>query len=199
MAVAAGATEWVLRPGLSLEVIVTVWGIFLIRIFVNDLRNVHYLVLWIYSLNRFKFTTRRLFCGKHSARLRLVQALTLGLLQCQDGLRRIVAQFLDSDLLLAVAHQLLLEHNELFLRIRKLMSTIPFLLVTGYCAADLDLTGGWVCGHVRNVERRRRFTCVLIIPWCRFGSFQINWRITNILQWTFWNQRLIRMADTYNI
>ena len=198
VAVAAGTTEWVLRPSLSLKVIVTVWGILLIWIFVDDLRNVKSLILVIYILNAFNFTGRRLFRCKHIARLWLVQALTLGLLQFKDGLRRIIAQLLDSDLLLTVTHQFLLQYNELFLGICKLMTTIPFLLVTGYCTADLNLAGGWVCGHVRYVVDCRRLICVLFILWCRSCSFQINRGVT-ILHGTFRNRRLTSMADTYNI
>ena len=191
------ASKRYLSPRLPLEVIITILGTLLVLILVKRLRKGSHLILSINVLDAFDFTDL-LFAGVQDggAWLGLVQdRLLLGLLQPHHRVVRLVKrQFLDGHGLLVVANQLLFEHDQLFLRIGKLLGIIsPDRFIDA--AANLDLAGRRVRRHVWNVIQSGSYSRMLLIS---AFALEIQTGVA-VLVAQLLNSCIGRMADTNDI
>ena len=192
------ASKRYLSPRLPLEVIITILGTLLVLILVKWLRKGSHLILSINVLNAFDFTDL-LFAGVQDsgAWLGLVQdRLLLGLLQPHHRVVRLVKrQFLDGHGLLVVANQLLFEHDQLFLRICKLLGIIsPHRFID--TAANLDLAGRRVRRHVWDVIQSWSYSCILLIS---AFALEIQTGVAAVLVVQLLNSCIARMADANDI
>lgn len=110
-------------------------------------------------------------------------------------MRLVKRQFLDGHGLLVVADQLLFEHDQLFLRICKLLGIIsPHRFID--TAANLDLAGRRVRRHVRDVIQGRSYSCILLIS---AFALEIQTGVAAVLVVQLLNSCIARMADANDI